>query len=165
MFSKKILCAAILFGLATLPLTSPAEAADKDWLTSIKKAKAQAKKEGKLILIEFTGSDWCPPCKMLTASVLSTPKFKTWAKKNVILLYLDFPRRKPISAEQKKHNARLQKKYGIRGYPTVVIADASGKEIGRKVGGSKDPDGYIRLLNKIVAKAKTAKKPTSRPSK
>lgn len=162
---KRTLCAALLFGLLALPLSAPAEATDKDWLTSIKKAKAQAKKEGKLLLIEFTGSDWCPPCKMLTASVLSTPKFKKWAKKNVILLYLDFPRRKAISAEQKKHNARLQKKYGIRGYPTVLIADATGKEIGRKVGGSRDPDGYIQALNQIVAKAKSAKKPSSRPNK
>lgn len=164
-FTKKILCAALVLGFVTLAQTSPAEASDKAWLTNIKKAKAQAKKEGKVLLIEFTGSDWCPPCKMLTAKVFSTPKFKKWAKKNVVLLYLDFPRRKAISAEQKQHNRTLQKKYGIRGYPTVVIADAEGKEIGRKVGGSRDPDGYIKALNKIVAQAKSAKKPTSRPKK
>lgn len=165
MLSRTLLFAVVFAALGTL--STPAMAADKDWLTDIKKAKAQAKKEGKVILLEFTGSDWCPPCKMLTKTVLSTPKFKKWAKKHAVLLYLDFPSRKPISADQKKHNAKLQKKYGIQGYPTIVITDADGKEIGRKVGGSNNPDAYIKALSKIVAKAKpkATSKPASRPSK
>ena len=86
--------AALAVGAAailSLPLNS--QAAD-GWLVDFEKAKAQAAKEGKSILMEFTGSDWCPPCIQLEKNVLSQEAFKTGAPKNFILLKLDSPRDK-----------------------------------------------------------------------
>ncbi|MDE2657762.1 MAG: thioredoxin family protein, partial [Verrucomicrobiota bacterium] len=93
--------------------------ADEGWIVDFEKAKAQAAKEGKSILMEFTGSDWCPPCKALTANVLSKDVFKTEMPKSFVLLKLDSPRDKskqtPEEIEQYKV---LSAKYGIQGVPT-----------------------------------------------
>ena len=72
-------------------------------------------------MANFTGSDWCGWCKRLTANVFSQPEFKKWADKNVILLELDFPRRKQIPNEIRQQNASLQQAFKVRGYPTVWV--------------------------------------------
>ena len=112
------------------------------------KAKAQAAKEGKSILMEFTGSDWCPPCKALTANVLSKEVFKTEIPKSFVLLKLDSPRDKskqtPEEIEQYKV---LSAKYGIQGVPTIFLADAKGRPYYETVGYSGDPaDKYVANL-------------------
>ncbi|MGB3083800.1 MAG: hypothetical protein WBB21_03735, partial [Saprospiraceae bacterium] len=63
----------------------------------------------------------CGWCKRLTASVFSKPEFKTWSSKNVILLELDFPKRKEIPANIRQQNASLQQNFQIRGYPTIIV--------------------------------------------
>ena len=112
---------------AILSLTVAAQA-DEGWVVDFEKAKAQAAKEGKSILMEFTGSDWCPPCKSLHANVLSKDVFKTEMPKNFVLLKLDSPRDKskqtPEEIEQYKV---LSAKYGIQGVPTIFLADAKGR--------------------------------------
>ena len=116
--------AALAFGAAailTLPLNS--QAAD-GWVVDFEKAKAQAAKEGKSILMEFTGSDWCPPCIQLSKNVLTKDVFKTEVPKNFVLLKLDSPRDKskqtPEEIEQYKV---ISAKYGVQGVPTIFIAD------------------------------------------
>ena len=139
----------VLLGVGTaaiLSLTS-AQAAD-GWLVDFEKAKAQAAKEGKSILMEFTGSDWCPPCKALTANVLSKEVFKTEMPKSFVLLKLDSPRDKskqtPEEIEQYKV---LSAKYGIQGVPTIFLADAKGRPYYETVGYSGDPaDKYVANL-------------------
>jgi protein disulfide-isomerase len=86
-------------------------------------AYAQAKKSGKPILANFTGSDWCGWCKRLTATVFSQPEFKTWADKNVVLLELDFPRRFQLPEKIQKQNMSMQQALRITGYPTVYLLD------------------------------------------
>ena len=123
--------------------------AGEGWLTNLEKAQEQAKAEKKLVLLEFTGSDWCPPCKALKKHVFDTDKFKAYAKKNLILVELDFPRDKSkITEKQMAYNQEKLKKFGVRGYPTVFLLDASGKELMKKVGGSRDVDSYIESLKK-----------------
>src|SRR5262245_50368855 len=110
-----------------IALAGPALAARADeggWQTDYKAALKQAKQESKLVLADFTGSDWCPWCIKLHKEVFDTPEFKEWAAKRVVLLELDFPRKKELSDELKKQNADLRDKLGIKGYPTVVFFDA-----------------------------------------
>jgi len=99
------------------------------WLTDYNKAIEQAKSENKKVFINFTGSDWCPWCMKLSKEILSTKEFKDYAKANLVLLFVDFPRSKPQSSAQKAANDKLQEKFQIKGYPTVVVLNASGKEI------------------------------------
>ena len=91
-------------------------------------------------MIEFTGSDWCPPCMQLRANVFSKPDFQKEAQKNFVLLELDYPRGKEQSAEMKAANQKLAEQYGVTGFPTVVFADASGKPFGGFVGGRPRED-------------------------
>lgn len=77
------------------------------------------------MLLFFTGSDWCGWCIRLQKEVLKTPEFAAWAKDNVILVELDFPRRTPLTPELQKQNYELQQVFGIQGYPTVWIVNAS----------------------------------------
>ncbi|MDD5150325.1 MAG: thioredoxin family protein [Flavobacterium sp.] len=98
------------------------------WQTDIKKAMEISNKTQKPMLLFFTGSDWCGWCIRLQKEVLKTPEFAVWAKKNVVLVELDFPRRTPQSDELRNQNAGLQQAFGIQGYPTVWFATAKMKE-------------------------------------
>ena len=121
-----------LLAVIGLSLTAVAE---EGWLVDFAKAKAQSVKEGKPILMEFTGSDWCPPCKALHKNVLTSAVFKKQMPEKFILLKLDNPRDKskqtPAEIAQYK---KLSSEYKVRGVPTVIIADAKGKEQHRQVG-------------------------------
>jgi len=134
-------------GTAAILSLPTAQAAD-GWLVDFEKAKAQAAKEEKSILMEFTGSDWCPPCKALAKNVLTQEVFKTEMPKNFVLLKLDSPRDKskqtPEEIEQYKV---LSAKYGIQGVPTIFLADAKGRPYYQTVGYSGDPaDKYVANL-------------------
>ena len=119
------------FLLATLALTLPATAQQGTWLTDFEAAKATAKKEQKLILADFTGSDWCHWCKKLKQEVFEKSEFKAWAKENVVLLELDFPRRGKQGNELRKQNRELGERFTIQGYPTILFLDAAGKKVGQ----------------------------------
>jgi protein disulfide-isomerase len=92
-----------------------------DWHTSLMEAHDLSKAEKKPIFALFTGSDWCIWCKKLDRDVLAKAEFIDWAKKNVILLYLDFPRTKQLSADIAAQNNNLQQTFRVSGYPTVWI--------------------------------------------
>lgn len=99
------------------------KATNPGWLVDLDEAYAASKKEGKPIMANFTGSDWCGWCKRLTASVFSQPEFKTWAKQNVILLELDFPRRTQIPPKYQTQNNNLRNALKVTGYPTIWVFD------------------------------------------
>lgn len=154
--------AAALTVAATAILLFPAAGQTAEgWLVDFEKAKAQAAKEGKSLLMEFTGSDWCPPCKALAKSVLTQDVFKNEIPKDFVLLKLDSPRDKskqtPEEIEQYK---TLSKKYGIQGVPTIFLADAKGRPYWQTVGYSGDPaDKYVANLKdqlKTLAKRDAA---------
>ena len=89
------------------------------WLLNFDKAAELSMKTGKPILANFTGSDWCGWCIRLKKEVFVTPAFNKWAKENVILLELDYPRRAPQTEEIKKQIRELQQFFKVRGYPTL----------------------------------------------
>lgn len=104
------------------------EEKELEWLTSYETALETAREEGKPILANFTGSDWCPPCIAQEQEVFSTDEFREWAEEHVVLLLLDFPRSKPQSDEVKEQNRELQQKYGVRGLPTIIVLGVDGEE-------------------------------------
>lgn len=97
------------------------EAQDPEWLVSVDEAYKESKKTNKPILANFTGSDWCGWCKKLRAEVFVHPEFKKWADENVVLLELDFPRRKQLPDQQKMQNQQLQQVFQVRGFPTIWL--------------------------------------------
>jgi thioredoxin-related protein len=120
------------------------------WLTNFETAQARARSEKKLLLINFTGSDWCPPCIMLERQIFSQPEFEEYAAQHLVLLEVDFPRRKELSNEQKAANEQLAERYEIYGFPTVVVLDSNGKTLGQLgyepgVG----PKAFIAALKKL----------------
>ena len=84
------------------------QAQELTWETNLKKAAEVSMKTKKPLLLFFTGSDWCGWCIRLQNEVLKTPEFAAWAKKNVVLVELDFPRRTPQLPETQQQNAELQ---------------------------------------------------------
>jgi len=91
------------------------------WQTDVNKAQEISKKTKKPIFAFFTGSDWCGWCRKLQNDVFAKPEFIQWANKNVVLLELDFPRRKELAPELVKQNSELQQVFQVRGYPTIWI--------------------------------------------
>ena len=122
--------------LLTLPLcllTAVLSAAPV-WLTDLDAAKAQGVKENKPVLVDFTGSDWCPPCKSLHKVVFESPEFAATASRYV-LVELDFPRNKPQTSELKAKNREWQQKYAVNSFPTVLLLDAKSGDVFGRVGG------------------------------
>lgn len=102
------------------------------------------------ILVNFTGSDWCVWCIRLVNEVFSKDEFHEYAKENLILLKLDFPRNIAQDDALKKQNATLQKKFGIEGFPTIVLMDSTGKEINRTGYQKGGAESYIKHLKDLL---------------
>jgi len=109
-------------------------AAELTWQTDFAAASKQAAQEHKYILLDFTGSDWCPWCIKMDKEVFDGSQFSDFAAKNLVLVKVDFPRKAAQSPNEKSQNAELAKKYGIEGFPTYVLLDSNGKEVRRQVG-------------------------------
>jgi protein disulfide-isomerase len=101
-----------------------------DWLTDLPSALARAKKENKAVLLDFTGSDWCGWCMKLKKEVFDQFDFAVYANANLIMVEVDFPRRKTLSLQQMNANENLAAKYHIRGYPTIIVLNSDGTQIG-----------------------------------
>ena len=126
----------------------PAEAAHKGpWLSDYKAALARATAEGKDVLMDFTGSDWCHWCIQLKREVFSKSAFLKYAPDKFVLLELDFPQdRSSITPETMRQNQQLAQKFDVKGYPSIVLADSSGRvyaKTGYQEGG---PGAYIPHL-------------------
>jgi len=122
-------------------------AAEPQWLTNVPQALAQAKKENKMVLLDFTGSDWCGWCIKFKKEALDTPEFSDYAAKNIVLVELDFPHKVPQSADLKKANKALAAQYKVEGYPTFVVLGKDGKELGRQ--GGYEPGGAKAFIAKL----------------
>jgi thioredoxin-related protein len=143
---KKLL---VLTALLTLCLAPVLRASEGNWQTDPEKALASAKGTKKLVLMDFTGSDWCSWCIKLNKEIFSQPEFQQYAKDNLVLVELDFPRGKPQSAEEKSRNMALANKYKIQGFPTVVVLNAEGKQVGELHYMKGGPEAFIDALQKI----------------
>ena len=154
---KKLLA---LFATVML-LCSTSQAAEEGWLTDYNDALAQAKKENKNLMVLFTGSDWCIWCKRLQADVLTKDEFKDFAKENLILLALDFPRENKPSKEVQAERRALAEKYQIEGYPTLVLLTPEEKDFGR-MGYTKEVSDFLAEYKKLAQAVKTTQKVTDK---
>ena len=134
--------------LAITEATSSTEA-KPGWITSFEQGQQEAKANRKLMLLDFTGSDWCGWCKLLDKEVFSQPEFKEYARKNLVLVEVDFPRQKEISRATMAQNERLAIKYQVQGFPTIIVLNEDGKKVavfGYMQGG---PEAFIAQLEKL----------------
>ena len=141
-----------LFAASTALATMPG--GGDMWHTNMQQAIKEASNSGKYMLIDFTGSDWCGWCIKLDKEVFSQSEFKSYANENLVLVSLDFPRKKEVSADIKKQNAHWQNIYGIKGYPTIVLADPSGRPVARfgyRKGGATP---YVDYVSDLISKDK-----------
>jgi thioredoxin-related protein len=129
------------------------QAAELNWLTDLSSAQAKARAENKMVLLDFTGSDWCAPCKALHKNVLASDEFADYANRNLVLVEADFPRGKTQSDELKKANKKLAERFKIEGFPTVVLLDGSGSQLSEDLGydGAK-PKEFIAKIEALKKK-------------
>lgn len=158
----------VLLGVFILGITINSFAQEKEytasmdgWLVNINEAYNISQESGKPILANFTGTDWCIWCKRLRANVFVKDEFKKWAEENVVLLELDFPRRKQIPTEIRQQNARLQRVFKVRGYPTVWIFNLDKNDEGKfeiealgSTGFARSADSFISAADRIIANGK-----------
>ena len=114
-------------------------AAEPGWLDDYHKAQEAAKANHKLLLLNFTGSDWCGWCIRLNQDVFSQSDFKDYASKNLVLLELDFPRpggsrAQAQTADLKKQNLDLARQYNVYGFPTLIVLDGNGQKLWQYAG-------------------------------
>jgi len=121
-----------------------------DWTVGWKSASEQAAKANKPILADFTGSDWCGWCIKLKKEVFNTPEFAAWAKDNVILLEVDFPRTSALPKAQQIENQAMADKYKIEGFPTILLLSATGKVLGRLGYEAGGPSVWIPSAQKLI---------------
>lgn len=151
----------IIIALLLIAGTASMQAQELVWETNMETATKVSLKKKKPLLLFFTGSDWCGWCIRLQKEVLKTPEFAAWAKENVVLVELDFPRRTPQQPEIQKQNADLQQLFQVRGYPTVWFAQPTKKDgkvnleqlgsTGYVAGG---PSAWLQGANQILANKK-----------
>ena len=124
------------------------------WFTDAEAAQAKAKEENKLVLLDFTGSDWCIWCKKLKREVFDKPEFAQFAQSKLVLVEVDFPQHKTLPEAQQQANARLDNTYRINSYPTIILLDSDGKQVARMGYVFGGASSFIAKLEKKVAKAK-----------
>ncbi len=129
-----------------IDLAAQAEA-EQAWTEDFAAAQLRATEQNKRLLVDFTGSDWCPPCIALQEQVLSKPEFLKHAEAHYVLVKIDFPRNKPQADPQREANQVLARAYGVQSFPTVLVLEANGTEVQRLNGfnGAKPAD-FIRSL-------------------
>jgi thioredoxin-related protein len=142
---RAILCGAVA-GIFAWLISANAGA---EWLTDYKRAQEEAKASNKLVLLNFTGSDWCGWCINLDREVFSTPEFKDYASKNLVLMEADFPRAKPQPASVRKQNEELAMQYQVIGFPTILVLNGDGKVVGELGYMSGGASAFIAELEKL----------------
>jgi thioredoxin-related protein len=138
------------------------QAQELTWETDMNKALEVSKKTKKPLFLFFTGSDWCGWCIRLQKEVFKTPEFAKWAKDNVVLVELDFPRQAAQTPEIKKQNMELQQTFMVQGYPTVWFVNGSkkdGKINLEKIGSTGylagGPSAWLAAANQILGNKKS----------
>lgn len=130
--------------------TAAANADVFKWETDLEVAKKRAKDEKKKILADFTGSDWCGWCIKLKQEVFDQPEFQEYAKKNLIMLELDFPHEKKLPAKEKEQNDKLAEEFKVEGFPTVLLMNSMGKEISRTGYQEGGPANYVEHVKTLL---------------
>lgn len=137
---------------AVLLLSLTSLMAKPGWSEDYAASLAKAKSEGKMVLLDFTGSDWCGWCIKIDNEIFSQSQFKSYAKENLELVELDFPRGKTQPKKVKEQNQKLMQQYGVEGFPTIIVLNSNGKKIGELGYMEGGPTAFIAELNKLKGK-------------
>lgn len=125
----------------------------QEWQFDLNEAQEKAKNENKIIVLVFSGSDWCAPCIKLEKEIWNSEEFKAYAQDNFVMVRADFPRKKEnkLTPEQQQKNNQLAEKYNPQGYfPLVVVMDKDLAVLGRTGYKKLTPTGYIEHLNSFI---------------
>lgn len=122
------------------------------WITNYNAALEYAKELKRPILANFTGSDWCVWCFRIRDEIFTQDAFKAYARENLVLLTLDFPRGIKLPAEEVAQNERLLNQFGVKGFPTIMLIDANGKEIARTGYQQGGAEAYVKHLKSLLSK-------------
>jgi thioredoxin-related protein len=152
---KKYISILLLF----LSINVFSQEGDLEWHTDLNKAIEISIESEKPLFMFFTGSDWCGWCIRLQKEVFFKPDFVKWAKENLVLVELDFPRRKKLEESLKQQNENLRQMFAVRGYPTgwFVVPQIEENKVNFKRLGSQGyvaggPKNWIDGANKILSK-------------
>ena len=120
---------------------------ERDWA----KATARAKAEGKDLLVNFTGSDWCGWCVKLDKEVFSQGDFATKAGKQFVFVFMDFPNSEELKEKvvDEKLANELKEKFGVRGFPAILLVNADGNAWGQTGYQAGGPENYIKHLESL----------------
>ncbi|MFT4843308.1 MAG: thioredoxin-related protein [Candidatus Azotimanducaceae bacterium] len=142
--------------LLTLPLAAQ-EAPASVWFDDFDKAVASAKKQGKDLLVDFTGSDWCGWCIKLDAEVFAHAEFVDAMSKKYVLVALDYPRQKPAmdKVPNPVRNAEVSGEYGVGGYPTIMLLTSNGDVLGSASYEEGGPANYVAHLEKVASEGRS----------
>lgn len=157
----------LVFTIITLSVVTATHAQEVKngltWYTDVMQVQQLSEKTKKPVFAFFTGSDWCGWCHKLQAAVFNKAGFKDWAKKNVILLELDYPRNKQLPEKLAKQNAELQQFFQVQGYPTVwmfyIVKDKTSGKFNISALGSlgypraeqgKEAEAFLANANEIL---------------
>ena len=143
---KKVFLSAILLTVILIGCGKSGTNDNLNWEENLETALQKAKTENKAVLVNFTGSDWCQWCIKLSDEVFSKSEFEDYANDNLILVRLDFPRNIEQSAETKTYNNQLAQKYGVQGFPTILLFNSSGSLV--KTTGYQ-PGGPVTYINDL----------------
>lgn len=147
-----------IFSISSLLLSAQA-AQEQVWYTNVEEAVKISEQTKKPILFFFTGSDWCGWCIRLQNEVFKTPEFAKWASEKVILVELDFPRRKALPEQIQAQNNELKNFFQVSGFPTVWLVNANKtadnkitfKQLGRTGYVEGGPTAWLGGANQILA--------------
>ena len=145
----------VLAAFVALAKTSTPEGWLDDYDAALKKAAA----EEKHIIVDFSGSDWCIWCKRLDKEVFDTDVFRKAAAEKYVLLMVDSPSKKSLlSPKAAKENPKLVEKFGVKGFPTVVVLNPKGEEVCRLGYEKGGPEKYLETLDAAIREAPDLKK-------
>jgi thiol-disulfide isomerase/thioredoxin len=119
------------------------------WTTDYTAALATAKEQKRHVFLFFTGSDWCGWCMRLQKEILSTSDFAKYASEKLVLVEIDFPKKNPLSSKAQSQNNALAQRYGVQGFPTVIVLDASGKRVGELGYQEGGPGPFVKALKAL----------------
>ncbi len=125
--------------------------AAEGWHTDLTVALKEAGQEQKLVLVDFTGSDWCSACIKLRKTVLDTEAFLQYAAEHFVFMEVDLPLRKSFDPGLRARNEALAKQYHIAGYPSVLVLNTQGQVVGGFEGALTQKEVITALNNAIKA--------------
>jgi thioredoxin-related protein len=120
------------------------------WLTDHGTATLRRAAENKPTLMLFTGSDWCPACQNLQSNVFSKPEFSSYADANLILLEIDFPKKRAVPIKERQARESLARSHRVASYPTMILLDTKGQEAIRINYGGATAKEFVTALDQYV---------------